>query len=164
MDSDAIRKHGFQFHLDNVDKTLYLTGEAANEQRLITSLHMNGRLADLLGFKQKTLKRTLGELVKLTAVYPPDLRRSIYSIYVYCNIIESIMVGSKRVPLLRAVHFNSGLYGETISQHYPIPLYFSVNTQNISYVEVELRDDMGELIPFAEGKTSILLHFRRRRL
>lgn len=125
---------------------------------------MDERAASILGFSSHpTLQIPRGVAVKLKATHVPDYRRSIYSIYIYCNLCEHMNVGDKRVPLLRNVAFNSGgSFGATISIIYTNPLYVRLNTRSIHSIDVELRDDMGELIPFIEGKTTITLHFRRQ--
>ena len=126
------------------------------------TIHMNDRLATILGFTETSLKLQRGKEVSLKARYPPDYRRSIYSIYVYCNLCNEMIVGDRRVPLLRNVAFNTGKWGATISVLFNSPLYVGLNASLIDTINLELRDDMGELIPFTEGKTVITLHFRRR--
>ena len=126
-------------------------------------LELGYRAASILGFNKNAIVLPRGKTVRLKAAHPPDYRRSIYSLYVYCNLCENMDVGNKRVPLLRNVAFNSRKFGDTISVIYNNPLYVSLKTRILDTIEVELKDDMGELIPFIEGKTTINLHFRRRR-
>ena len=162
LNNDTVQNYGFKFELDPIQNVLTLSGEPL-QATTGNILYLTGKIAEILGFRKEIkLQRQLDEEVRVTAEFPPDLRRSIYSIYVYCSICEPVLVGTRRVPLLRSVSFNTGKYGETISVLYSTPVYVSVNAKYINNIEVELRDDMGELIPFVEGKTSLLLHFRRR--
>ena len=162
LNNDTMKNYGYKFELDPVQNVLTLSGEPSQVPSE-DALYLTGKIAEILGFRKEIrLQRQMDKEVRVTAQFPPDLRRSIYSIYVYCSICEPVLVGTKRVPLLRSVSFNTGKYGETISVLYSTPVYVSVNAKYINNIEVELRDDMGELIPFVEGKTSLLLHFRRR--
>lgn len=166
FNKDDFANHKIKMSPDSV-KTDQLMLEATgnpDKTKGRETLVFNERLASLLGFTKTHIAIPRGEKIKLKAKYPPSYQRSIYTIYVYCNLCENMNVGNKRVPLLRNVAFNNEKYGSTISIVYTNPIYVKVNTRFINSIEVELRDDMGELIPFAEGKTSINLHFRRQRL
>lgn len=146
----------------NFDR-LQLTGIGDSDKEADGNwLVLEPRLASLLGFKVNKVMIPRGKAINLKANYPPDFRRSIYSIYVYCNLCNDIVVGGKRVPLLRNVAFNSTKWGSTVSILFNSPLYIGINASVINTIDIELRDDMGELIPFTEGKTVITLHFRRR--
>lgn len=121
-------------------------------------LTQNGGLSEILGFSQEQtslISSTSGNL-------SPDLRRGIYSLYIYCDICSQIYVGNALVPLLRTVSFNSKAYGDTVTVLYDNPIYVPIIKRSIDKIEILIYDDAGRKVPFIEGKTVVTLHFRRR--
>jgi len=110
----------------------------------------------ILGFEELKLHSTT------TAKHPPDLRRGIYSLYIYCDVCSEMLVGNALVPLLRNVSFPTSAFGETISIVYNNPIYTTCMKSHIDTIGVKICDDSGRLVPFIEGKTVITLHFRKR--
>lgn len=58
-------------------------------------------LARMIGFKAGTIY--LGKDVPMTAEKPLDLASNMNSFYVYCDLLQPILVGDTKVPLLRIV-------------------------------------------------------------
>ena len=58
-------------------------------------------LARMIGFKAGTIY--LGKDVPLTGEKPLDLVSNMNSFYVYCDLLQPILVGDTKVPLLRIV-------------------------------------------------------------
>ena len=84
------------------------------------------------------------------------------TIYVYTDVVESRIVGGSLAPLLRALPV-SGSHGATVSDrftniHY-VPLFYS----HFKSIEMDIRDDTGQRVPFEYGRVTVTLHFRRRR-
>lgn len=100
---------------------------------------------------------------KLCASKAFDLSNGLNSIYVYSNIIEDCVVGNSLVPLLRTVLI-SGNYGDLIQKTFIHPHYLPISQNHIKDIEISLRDDRGNLIPFEFGKVLVKLHFRRKRI
>jgi hypothetical protein len=90
----------------------------------------------------------------------PDLLRGTYNMYIYSNICSNVLVGNSFVPLLRAIPLKETPYGQVQSFIFEKPIYVPVTRRSIDTIEVELRDDTGELMPLEEGKTLLLLQFR----
>ena len=95
---------------------------------------------------------------------PADLDGSFKNIYVNSDIIApSHCVGHTLQPLLRSVpikgHLGRMQLYEPVHIHY-LPLRFNRFRQ----VEIILTTDMGNLVQFERGKTSVTLHIRRARL
>jgi len=90
-----------------------------------------------------------------------DITRGFYSLFVYCNICEPQVVGNVYAPLLRAVEI-SGKRGEHIMKSYGEPHYIQVCTKQIDSIEINIKDDTGEFVPFMFGKVVCKLHFRQR--
>ena len=84
-----------------------------------------------------------------------------HSIYVYTDIIENQHTGDYKVPLLRVVPITSK-YGENVCVRYDKPHFFNINRSRIQTIEIDLRDDEGELISFEGGRSIVTLVFRRK--
>ena len=72
-------------------------------QEVVIGVKFSFDLAKLLGFQgQRRYTATV------TAESAPDLFSSLNSVYVYCDLVEAVLVGDTKVPLLRIVT-HSGL-------------------------------------------------------
>lgn len=160
--SDEFKKRSVSFEKQSLHAKLILKGTGLTDNSDGVLVQMESKLATILGFTQCSLILPKGRIAHLNAKLPPDYRRSIHNIYIYCSLCENTDVGDKRVPLLRNVAFNIEKFGRTINVLFDSPLYVNVNTKLIESIDVELRDDMGVLVPFIEGKTVLTLHFRRK--
>ena len=80
--------------------------------------------------------------------------------YVYANILEPQIVGNVSAPLLRIVNVE-GKYPNIIDKVFDFPHYIPVLVKDISDIEINIKDDLNEYIPFLSGKVIIKLHFRR---
>ena len=83
-------------------------------------------------------------------------------LYVYCDIIQSQYVGDALVPLLRIVPVE-GKDGERISKSFIRPQYLPVSRKQFESIEVNIKRDTGETVPFELGKVLLTLHFRQSR-
>lgn len=86
------------------------------------------------------------------------------SIFVYCSVIEPQIVGDEIVPLLRIVNtqYKTHKFGEQVTQRFLNLLYVPVMMHEIRNIEIDLRDDTGNSLPFEAGTSAVVLHFRRR--
>ena len=91
-----------------------------------------------------------------------DLQRGFYSLYVYCDILEDVVVGDVKAPLLRTVNIN-GKEDKMVSRIYQTVQYASVQRRLFDTIEIDIRDDTGRPVPFQRGKVIVTLHFRRKR-
>ena len=87
---------------------------------------------------------------------------SFHSMFLYSNIIEYHAVGDARAPLLRTVNVE-GNPGEIINKTYDSPHYISLKQKLVDTIEIDIRGDTGQPIPFVSGKVIVKLHFRKRR-
>lgn len=92
-----------------------------------------------------------------------DLSSGLHSIYIYSNIVDDCVVGNTVAPLLRTV-LVEGNYGDFVQKTYIHPHYLPISYNRINDIEISLRDDLGNLIPFEFGKVLVKLHFRRKRI
>ena len=84
------------------------------------------------------------------------------SLYVYCDVVEPIVVGDVMAPLLRIVPVR-GRNGETIIKSYQNVHYIPLQHKTFQTVEIDIRDRTGKKVPFERGTVNVTLHFRRRR-
>jgi hypothetical protein len=88
-----------------------------------------------------------------------DINRGFSSMYVYCNVLEHIPIGDTKAPLLRIVHL-SGKGGDNVHTLYEKPLYVPLQQKHFDSIEIDIRSDTGNPIPFEYGKSIVTLHFR----
>ncbi|GIY33195.1 hypothetical protein CDAR_213841, partial [Caerostris darwini] len=79
------------------------------------------------------------------------------------DIVQPVVVGHVEAPLLRVVRI-SGKDGDVINVLYDRPHYVPVIRQSFQTIEIEIRLNSGNLVPFERGKFIIVLHFRMRQI
>jgi len=87
---------------------------------------------------------------------------SVDNMYVYCDLLEHMVVGDTKAPLLRIVNKPVRLY-EIVHKIFNPVLYVFLQKKNFDIVEINIMDDTKKPIPFQSGKTKslIVLEFRR---
>ena len=114
-------------------------------------------IGQMLGFSPNTvISRTS------TAERAVDLEHGFHYLYVYCDIIQSQYVGDALVPLLRIVPVE-GKDGERISKSFMRSQYLPVSRKQFETIEVNIKRDTGEFVPFEFGRVLLTLHFRQSR-
>jgi len=116
----------------------------------------NSDIARCLGFnpsRELSAGKSLSEGLSRNELYN--------AIYVYTDIIENQNTGDYKVPLLRIVPVTSK-HGDLCCVKYDKPHYIPINRSHIQTIEINLRDDTGELISFEAGKAIVTLVFRRK--
>ena len=105
----------------------------------------------------------------LRAERPPFLRYGINNMYIYSSVCRPIRVGETRVPLLKSLWLDNDVnksraFGEVRNIVVKNPMYIPLSSTSINTIEVNIRSDSGELVPFVVGSvTSLTLHFKRQR-
>jgi hypothetical protein len=90
-----------------------------------------------------------------------DLEGGLHAMYVYCDILECIPVGDTMTPLLRIVEIK-GQRGEMVHIRYDQPRYVPIRKKHFDSIEIDIRDDLGQSIPFESGKLIVTLHIRKQ--
>ena len=88
-----------------------------------------------------------------------DIDGKVTSLFVYCDILEHVPIGDVKAPLLRTVGVN-GKFGEIVRCIFDKPLYVPVQKKNFESIEIDIRTDTGDRVPFESGKSSVTLHFK----
>ena len=96
------------------------------------------------------------------APYQPDLTAGLTTLYIHCSIVEPQIVGNCRSELLRTIPINSThAFGDTIHELFTSPHYIGVLRRCFDQIQIEIRTDKGEPVPFEHGKVVVKLHFRK---
>ena len=119
-------------------------------------------LSNMLGFVRKVFRHTRdtneAQLV-IASRRSVNLNANLQQIYIYSDIINATLVENRFVLLHRIVKVG-GSFGENIHTAFQDPHYVKVKTLTINSIEITLRDDQGEPVPFQYGKVIAKLHFR----
>lgn len=114
-------------------------------------------LAELLGFEP-------GEYTGFQqSPFVADPKASFPVMYVYCDLVESTVVGDVQAPLLKIVTVE-GKDGEVINAQYPRPFYLPIIRQHFQTIHMDIRLHSGKPVPFERGKVIVTLHFRLRQI
>ena len=129
-------------------------------------------LGAMLGFSKEQRNQWIRPHTKTIGQYPADIRRGVYSIYLYTNIVTPQYLGDSSAPLIRVINPSfqnqQSLYkgvtagDDIISFHYKTIYYYPLARNYFETIDIELRSDFGQLLKFNGGKTLVQLHFRRR--
>ncbi len=95
------------------------------------------------------------------AAFSPDIYNGIHSIYVYCDVVSSMIVGDTYAPLLKIIKRESS-HDPVISANIARPTYIPLSSHSFSRIEINIRSSAGELINFGQGDTVCILHFKKR--
>ena len=114
-------------------------------------------IRQMLGFSSNTRISSTS-----IAAREADLEQGFHDLYVYCDIIQVQFVGDALVPLLRIVPVE-GVDGQRISKSFERPHYLPVSRREFETIEVNIKRDTGESVPFELGKVLLTLHFRQSR-
>lgn len=116
-------------------------------------------LMDILGFETDLIHNTPVLPCSIKGTRVCDIDRGLNSLFIYCDLLESVPVGDTKAPLLRIVDAK-GKNGEIIRSYFDEPRYVPLQRKQFDSIEIDIRDDIGNVIPFESGKLIVTLHFR----
>ena len=124
-------------------------------------LELSRGLADVMGFDRahRVYYAYREDVNVFYPQYQSDIYYGFYTLYVYCSLCESQIVGDAYVPLLRTVAVQ-GQDGDVMTKTYGKPHYVPVNTNKFDTIEINIKNDVGENISFETGKVICKLHFQ----
>lgn len=130
-----------------------------------SSLIFSQPLCSMLGIgtRQNPVQHFEDESLTFRSSYACDVNRDLNSLFVYCNLLEHVLVGDTKVPLLRIVPI-SGKHGDNVYIAYEKPQYVPLQRKHFDSIEIDIRNDVGLPVPFETGKVLITLHFRLRKI
>ena len=127
-------------------------------------LALSPRLQELLGVDFRTMTIQPSDDPHEGEPNPRETPDSgLQALYVYCDLVESGVVGDTLAPLLRTVSIDHRNNGNQVSREFQHIQYLPIQKKEFTTVEIDIRDDYGRLVPFTRGKAIVTLHFRRRR-
>ncbi len=124
----------------------------------IKVIRLDSALQFMLGFrKERTLNTN-----SLLADYNSDISAGLTNFFIYCNLVEPQCIGNTVKQLLRTVPLTETTLGRVVHKEFVSPHYIGLLSKSFDTVEVEIRDDHGDLIDFQFGKVILKLHFRQK--
>lgn len=119
-------------------------------------------LGSMAGIAFTEIETNFGKKYKQTSTTFAETRGGRYRLFIYTDIIRSIHVGDTMSNLLRMVEIpNHCEFGDQISFRYEKPEYKRLASNQISSIQVYIKDDSGADVPFEFGRTIVTLHFRK---
>lgn len=157
----AINQHSkleklLSFQYSKVTKRLSLSIKA-----LLSVLGFSQRLALQLGYKPD-----VNLVTHPTPAHPANIWVGLPSqMFVYCDLVEPQVVGDILSSLMRVVNvtadnYNYGTHKDVI---FSPPHYIPIMRREFENLEIDIRTDSGELMPFEFGTLSLKLHFKKIR-
>ena len=98
--------------------------------------------------------------------YSPDLNMGYNFLFIYSDIADYTMIGNVEAPLLRVVSFTA-TNNEQAGHHHEEFLnlhYVPVAKASFDEIGIHIKGETGDSVHFANGKSMVKLHFRRRKL
>ena len=145
----------------NVNDNIKLTYNALNGKATVQlkngyQLSLAKRMSIIWGFGGSYL-----EIIMKTTESPhvADLA-AMLTIYVYCNVVQPQIVGDTNAQLLKSI-LVEGTFGDIITKTFSNIQYVPIQSRSFEDVEVLLRSDTGDPVPFERGKVVTTLHFRQ---
>jgi hypothetical protein len=162
--SDRARRKSNQNLMTNALKFVYNSDikrvMVTLDEKTIKRIKFDPALQFMLGFgKERELKGK-----SLVADYNSDISAGLTNFFIYCNLVEPQCIGNSLKHLLRTVPLTESVLGNVVHKEFISPHYVGLLCKTFDTVEVEIRDDHGELIDFQFGKVILKLHFRKKSL
>jgi len=89
---------------------------------------------------------------------------TVQTLFVYCDILELVVVGDVMAPLLRMVDMKrKESYGKMQETPHAL-LYVPLQKKQFDTIEINIMTDTGDPVHFVDGKTVTFLEFMRLRL
>jgi hypothetical protein len=159
--NDLVKSVNAKLKKDNKNDNIKLKYNARTDKVTVHlknghQLVVKGRFTIILGFGGKETK-----IIKTTvSPFASDLHGSM-TIYVYCDIAEPQIVGDTNAKLIRSVPVE-GKMGDVVTKTFTNIQYVPVQTKSFEDIEILLREDAGNPVPFERGKVLVTLHFRQK--
>jgi len=86
------------------------------------------------------------------------------NVYVYCDLLEHVMVGDIKAPLLRIVNRQTAVsrINDKVEHTAFNPVqYVPLQKKSFDTIDILLATDYGESLPFVPGKAIVVFEFRR---
>ncbi len=99
---------------------------------------------------------------KLLAFHPVEISGGYHSLFVYSDIVYPSYIGDTCTQILRVVEIpRKAKFGEQCVIKYENSQYRRLLLSEFESIEISIKDDSGELIPFKFGRVIVTLHFKK---
>lgn len=149
------------FTYDNLNNVIRFTKQVT-DLGVPSEIFISMDLALILGIGEG--RNVWESLTSSTRRRPINLNIMAPHVYLYSDICEYVPVGHTLSPLLRIIPMASYIGNSRlndITHTYDKPHYINLSRQYIEQIHIDLRDELGQYIAFASGKSIIKLHLRR---
>merc|ERR1711964_438774 len=121
-------------------------------------------IAGLLGFVgNKWIEFLIGDKQPKVSPFHSSIRGGLTTLYVYCDFIESTMIGGElRYPLLRIINWEAHSERATTAIQFVRPYYCKIKKNNFDSARIQIMDETGNEVKFLFGKCVIVLEFRKK--
>ena len=93
---------------------------------------------------------------------PYNMLPTFSTIYLYCDLVKHNFVGDSFSQLMRIVEVPpNSKFRDQILFNYTNIHYMSLLQSEFDTIELHLKDDLGETVPFLFGRVIVSLHFKR---
>ena len=160
--------------VDHISKCL-IVSKGLSTAKISLFLVMENDLAEMLGVNQEnffdgkySVTSTKAAERLITGRNDPDhnfafdMNSGIHSLFVYTNIVNHSIVGNSYSRILRIVQIPPNVkFGDTVVKNYDKPFFFPLCLYDINSIQITIKDDAGEIIPFEFGRVVPALIFQR---
>ena len=127
------------------------------------AVHFGSDICYLLGFQVGKLDAAGFDVIdgKRTGEYYASKSGGLKTLYIYTDVIKEQIVGGIHSPLLRVINLGQKANNEdSTSLTMDRLFYCAMKRSSIDNINIQLRDDTGDLVHFEFGKVAIVLEFR----
>ena len=87
-----------------------------------------------------------------TSEHPVSLYEGLNLVYVYCDLLEQVLVGDTKAPLLRIINRTTSTKNNAVSHATFNPVqYVPLQKKYLDTIAIKLMTDVGERMPFCRG-------------
>jgi hypothetical protein len=132
------------------------------EGTVLQAIKLQGRLALQLGFTPED-----DILMFEHSLHKPSLSFGLpLDIFIYIDIIEPQLISDicgQVIKIVKTVDKNTS-FGESVHREIMNRNYLPLSKLNFQTISIQLRDNLGDLLPFKFGSSTIQLHFKKNAL
>lgn len=113
-------------------------------------------------YKSWKQKMTTRDAFDQISFGPIDLFGGLYNIHMYCNIVQSRILGDTRAQRLRTLPIPHVRFGSPVTCDFKRLEFVDLCIHEFDEIEVSFRFDNGDLVPFQYGRTMVELVFQKK--
>ena len=150
----VLNKNNVKFTVDQKTRKIHV---ACSSQDMI-SLTLSSKLCLQLGFVPDV------NILNKMSTHPANILLGLPSLFfIYTDIIEPQLIGDVLAKVLRVTVLDNAqyIYGVQRVRFFSQPHYVPVLKREFENIEIDIRSNTGEKIPFEFGTVSVKLHFKK---